>query len=380
MFEPRKWLEPVQGDNPAGVELREDPRFDEIERLCQPVVDVVTDDLNNVSDSITRPPDWATVLEKAEALAESGKDLRLLVIVTRAMFELRGLAGLRDGLLLLRDTCRDFWDTAYPVLRANQPVEDAARRRMTALRQLDGRTSGLVGPLKHRTFLAQPGDDEITGEDLSRAMLSPQQAADGLPELAGDKDRQAVIHTQTQLIKRVKDALRGLARDNAEKFAALKKDATDAAVALDALETVMTEKLGEKGPIFAIPELGRILRGMNATIDGIKPAAASPTPATVPDASDQSHTADLATQAQPVAAQSAQGTIASRDDVIDALDRIIDFYKRTEPASPVPVLAQRTRNAVNKTFVELLEDMAPGGLKDFNAIIGPSVDSKGKIS
>ena len=52
------------------------------------------------------------------------------------------------------------------------------------------------------------------------------------------------------------------------------------------------------------------------------------------------------------------------------LDRIIDFYDRTEPASPVPFLARRMRRMVPMDFLELMEDLAPSGLKEFRPLAG----------
>ena len=61
---------------------------------------------------------------------------------------------------------------------------------------------------------------------------------------------------------------------------------------------------------------------------------------------------------------------ASREEVIACLDRIIEFYDRTEPASPVPFLARRMRRMVPMDFLELMEDLAPSGLKEFRSLAG----------
>jgi type VI secretion system protein ImpA len=69
--------------------------------------------------------------------------------------------------------------------------------------------------------------------------------------------------------------------------------------------------------------------------------------------------------------------LSSREDVIACLDRIIEFYDRTEPASPVPYLARRMRRMVPMDFIELMEDLAPSGLKEFRALAGLEDDRKG---
>ena len=53
-----------------------------------------------------------------------------------------------------------------------------------------------------------------------------------------------------------------------------------------------------------------------------------------------------------------------------ALERIIGFYERTEPSSPIPHLARRMRRMVKMDFLELMEEIAPSGLKEFRNIAG----------
>ena len=64
--------------------------------------------------------------------------------------------------------------------------------------------------------------------------------------------------------------------------------------------------------------------------------------------------------------------LSTRAEVLTCLDRIIEFYDRTEPASPVPYLARRMRRMVPMDFLELMEDLAPSGLKEFRSLAGLS--------
>ena len=56
------------------------------------------------------------------------------------------------------------------------------------------------------------------------------------------------------------------------------------------------------------------------------------------------------------------------------LDNICAYYANHEPSSPVPLLLKRTRRLIDKNFVEILEDLAPDGLKQFHMISGPAQD------
>lgn len=71
----------------------------------------------------------------------------------------------------------------------------------------------------------------------------------------------------------------------------------------------------------------------------------------------------------------AVGGISSPNDVQNALDRIIAYYARYEPSSPVPMLLMRAKRLVNADFLTIVKDMAPNGVDNVNLIGGIQEDS-----
>jgi len=63
------------------------------------------------------------------------------------------------------------------------------------------------------------------------------------------------------------------------------------------------------------------------------------------------------------------GPIASRDDVVRAIDAICDYYRKEEPGSPIPFVLQRARAWVHLDFMGLLDDIAPDSLQDVRKIL-----------
>ena len=61
--------------------------------------------------------------------------------------------------------------------------------------------------------------------------------------------------------------------------------------------------------------------------------------------------------------------LRSRDDVLRVIDLAVDYYRRSEPHSPVPLLLGRAREWVQRDFLEVLEDIAPNALGDARQLL-----------
>jgi type VI secretion system protein ImpA len=55
----------------------------------------------------------------------------------------------------------------------------------------------------------------------------------------------------------------------------------------------------------------------------------------------------------------AVGPIKSREDAVRALDAVAEFFRRTEPSSPIPLFVDRAKRLVSKDFLEVLAEVAP---------------------
>jgi type VI secretion system protein ImpA len=189
------------------------------------------------------------------------------------------------------------------------------------------------------------------------------EAAPGMNE----RERAALVAEREQLVDRVRASCAALADQAPGEFAALAGGTRAAVLALEALEQVLGAKVGAQA---FLPDLKRTLERVLATVD--RPA---PAPAAAVEAPASGGAVTTPAPAAP-AVGGVPGAITSRQEVVACLDRIIEFYDRTEPASPVPFLARRMRRMVPMDFLELMEDLAPSGLKEFRSLAGLSEDKK----
>ena len=62
--------------------------------------------------------------------------------------------------------------------------------------------------------------------------------------------------------------------------------------------------------------------------------------------------------------------------VVAALDRVLDYYARHEPSSPVPLLVGRAKRLVSMSFFEAIKELAPSGLKELQTLAGSGDEAK----
>ncbi|TPK19695.1 type VI secretion system protein TssA [Mesorhizobium sp. B2-5-9] len=372
------WLNPLDGDNPSGVDLRNDPAFHELERLTEAQIKVVHEGGNKASQS-TISVDWATVLQKAEELQSRGRDLRLLVIVTRALANEERLAGLAQGLNLIARTFDQYWDTMHPALRTAATPREAALRRINALLDLQNGQDGLLANLRQTVFFSPRAIGPISGRDLEQAALDErvmlQEAASGL----GTGERAALTSAHNQMLNRVRTGCAAQADQDADAIMTLLSDARAAISALEAVDAALNVRIDGNGA--AVPELKKFLQRLLTTLEwntsasavtngAAKPAAQPSQPTSTP--TRNGHGAETMASVANLAETSIglPERLNSRDEVVKCLDLVVAFYDRTEPSSPIPHLARRVRRMVHMDFVELMEDLAPSGLKEFRLLAG----------
>lgn len=363
MLDIEPWLSPLEGSNPSGESLRDDPRFHEIEELMRAGSAVVRDGRGDALAGQTAAVDWARVLECAEALRARGRDLRLLVIVARALLNERGPAGLAEGLTLVTRTVETHWETLHPALRETASPRDAALRRINALLQLENGDDGVLGDLRRHVAFTARGLGAIHGRDLERGSIDTRTAQNEAAPGMSERERSELVAAHEQLVGRVRAACTALADEAPDELAALTAAMSDARAALDALEAAVTARTGDAT---LLPGLRKALGRMAATLER---AAPSELPA---ETAGPWREADDVPAATDAGGPALPDRLSTRAEVVACLDRIIEFYDRTEPASPVPYLARRMRRMVPMDFLELMEDLAPSGLKEFRSLAGIS--------
>lgn len=337
-------LQPIPGDAPCGVDLVFSPEFDAI-REARRHDDPQLDQGDWVID--LKEADWPEVARICTTvLRDRSKDIRIASWLAEAWAKTRGFAGLRDGYLLIDGLCRDYWEGLHPV-----PEDGDVQQRVGNLAWLLSRSQQLIGEIP----LTQ-ADGAQYGAVLWEAASQLANAVKRTPDNANELTRG----------KLTLDRFDAARRDTPPSFfSELDTQLDGCAQALDQLERTLDERLGDESPAFSrvrgslanVTELAhRFARDAGLLVRAdLAPASASPLASSAmpvrveptlpaadhfPAADAANHGAVTHAVAQAVT-HAARGPIQSREQALAQLREVADFFRRTEPHSPVAYLADK---------------------------------------
>lgn len=260
--------------------------------------------------------DWPFVATRCARLIESkSKDLRLAVWLAEAQAKTRRFRGLGDGFAVLAGLCEHYWDGLYPAADEDGDYE----QRTGNLGWLLARTPQLVREMPVTEDLAYC----LADFDAAR-----QRAASGNGGNSGNSGQ--LWNSATPEQGPTLAELEAARQRNSPAFnAALLADAEYCLATLGELEAVSDRRLGAEGPAFhgARAALQTVVT-MFAPLAG---AARSSTTAADAEGQGGAH------------AGLAHGGAATGDraQALAQLRQVAEFFRRTEPHSPVAYLADK---------------------------------------
>lgn len=330
-------------DAPSGEDLEYDPVFTELE------IAATHGEERQAGDEILPPedPDYKEVATKAMEILERSHDLRAAIFLAEANLRLKGFPGFAEATGYLARCLDEYWDTCHPELDADD--DNDPTMRVNAVRTLVDDARILRGV--RRAPLTQSrmfGAFSLRDIAVSDGEMTPPADMDNVP----DSGQVAAAFQDTD-----EDVLREIA--------------TAVAQALEDV-TKISAKFDEETPGQG-PDLDPLLKFLKQANAKLSTALGDPVDAA--DAAEAS--ADAGNAAAPQAGggggnagPSGGGAINSPTDVQNALDRIIGYYEREEPSSPLPILLKRAKTLVGADFLTIVRNMAPDGVDQVNLLGG----------
>jgi len=333
-------LAAISATSPCGEDLEYDADFLHLERAAQGQPE------RSMGDSIlpAEPPDWRSIQQQSLDLLARSKDLRITHFLVQSTLALEGLPGLATSLELIDGLLRDYWADLHPRLDADDDNDPTVRINALAglacdttiglLREAQLTRSRTFGPVTVRAALNAAGLQHFSGESL------------GSDHLAG-----------------------ALQDSDPEHLEAIRSALSTARSAAEAIEKQVSEHVGSASGV-DLTALKQPLR-LALQVLGQHAPHTSDSPADEPADAPASEAGNA-----PVApaATRISGEINSREDVLRSLDRLLAYYSRHEPSSPLPVLLNRAKHLVNADFAAIVRNLIPDGMSQFENLRGPESD------
>lgn len=333
-------LAAISATSPCGEDLEYDADFLHLERAAQGQPE------RSMGDSIlpAEPPDWRSVQQQSLDLLARSKDLRITHFLLQSTLALEGLPGLATSLDLINGLLSDYWAELHPRLDADDDNDPTVRINALAglaadstiglLREAILTRSRTFGPVSVRAALNAAGLQHFSGESL------------GSDHLAG-----------------------ALQDSDPEHLEAIRHALSSARSAAESIEKQVSEQVGSASGV-DLSALKQPLR-LALQVLSLHAPQTSESPADEPAEAPANEAGNA-----PVApaATRISGEINSREDVLRSLDRLLAYYSRHEPSSPLPVLLNRAKNLVNADFAAIVRNLIPDGMSQFENLRGPESD------
>jgi len=311
-------------------------------------------------DESGRIGEWREIQKTALDLSTRTHDLRVAMLLTRALLHTEGIIGLHDGFKLLQGLIDRYWDTLHPQ-PDSEDKNDPFFKRVNILEELCN-WQIMIKPLMNATMCSTRVLGCINLRDIR---IATGKKIDVFVLTAKEKESPANLKAIEGAFKECQ--LEDLQATKGTTYAILQ--------ILSRMEAELKEKIGtSNAPDFK--ELSDVITEMDAfllqqlTVRGAAGLSGSGVGPPVEETTGQPIEEGTGQRGKPM-----EG-INDRQDVIRMLDQICTYYQQNEPGSPVPLLLKRARQLVEKNFLEIVQDLAPKSAAEIKTLISGAVDEK----
>lgn len=322
-------------DLPCGPDLSEayDPDYRELDHAAQGKPEQQFGDTVIAAEE----PHWLSVGERASALLARSKDLRVAIILMRALAHTEGLPGFYQGLRLVCGLLDRYWDDVHPQLDPEDGNDPTAR--VNALTSLaDPQT--VLRDLRGAVFIRSRQHGQILVRDVEVAV----------GKLSGSGEATAAN------LALIESAIREATDDSMRSIEA----ALGGSSVTTRLSGLIIEKVGAERAV-DLRQLASIFSSLAQVCDRVLADK-------VVTAGEHTGVGAIVVDSQTSAV--AEGAIRSRDDAILMLDMVCQYLERNEPTNPAPLLIRRAKKLMTMSFVEIVQDLAPEGMTQIQVIAG----------
>jgi type VI secretion system protein ImpA len=334
-------LETITEDAPSGVDLRGDYTAQSIYyRLRDARSDARAAERAADADAKLEPDvaqHWRTVLQLSQSALTRTHDLEIAAWLTEALVRETGLPGLTDGATLIGGYASRYWDTMLPL-----PDEDGIEARLAPLAGLNGvgGDGTLIQPLRKLAL--------FNTADGAKVLLFQYQQAEETAGLGDAKRKAARIAAGVADFAKLETEARAV---GAAHFTSLAHQAMAALTAWRSMAATLETAAGADAP-----PTGRVAEVLEQIIGIAKryaPLAAAPAAIAAPSEA----AAATPTETTMPDAPTPHSATRTREDALNQLTEIAEFFRRTEPQSPIALTIDEAVRRARLNWPQLIEDI-----------------------
>jgi len=332
-------MEPISEEKAAGDDIRNDTSPTSNYSIIKDARNAArAAERNSMFDgeSTEAKENWNKIYFLApKILSEEAKDIEVACWYTETLLRKAGFQGLRDGFTLIRNLIEQYWDAdLYPL-----PDEDGIETRVAPI-------SGLNGEGADGVLLAPIRSTRIT-EDIPPGPFSLwqyKQAID-VKRIIDDKDR---AEQTSKIGFSMDDIENAVEQTPADYFIDLRDDINSCLSEYRNISNLLNDQCGAQNA----PPTSKIIEILEDTLSAINHIAKHKFP--VEAVSDESSEEQTSTSSAIP-----KDSISSRDEAFRQLLTISEFFRRTEPHSPISYALDKVIKWGDMPLDELMNELIP---------------------
>jgi len=355
-------LEPVSEDNPVGNDIREDSSPSSVYYTIKDARNSArAAERNSMFDGGSSEADenWRKILELAPGiLKNNAKDLEIASWYTEALIRRYGFPGLKAGFSIIKQMIEKYWDNLYPL-----PDEDGIETRVSSLTGLNGEGAEgvLIAPIRNANITedVQPGPFNF---------WQYTQALD-IQKITDDNSR---AEKTNKLGFNIEDIENVVAGSSESFFLELKNDVVACLADYRDISKILDEHYGNMDA----PPTSNIINTLEDTLGVINHIGKYKLP---DESSNEEEFNKDGTPAESSSeAKAIGGPIKTRTDAFRHLNEISDFFRRTEPHSPISYALEKAVKWGDMSLSELMRELIPdsSSLNYYSSLTGVKTDEE----
>lgn len=364
-------ITPIEGNLSVGEDLREDPSYTSDYSQIKDARRAARDaERNNMfdEDSSEALEHWQKIFQLApKVIATQSKDLEVACWLTEALVRKAGFQGLKDGFTLIRQLIENFWEEGlYP-----SEDEDGVETRVAPVAGLNGEGADgvLLSPIRNSAIT-----EDAAFEPFS--LWQYNQAVE-VSRVEDDRKRSSMIEKNGFSMEDIEKAV---SQSSSEYYIELFDDIDICLSEYKAVSQLLTDFCGS----YDAPSTSKIIELIEDAKSALNHLAKNKLPINTTEAPEteageaavEGEAAVAVASTTPVPVNNIQAALNSRDDAFKELNRIAEYFLKTEPHSPISYILNKAIKWGNMPLEELMLELIPdsSSRETYSSLTGVKVD------